>query len=69
MIGAGRMCNRLHYPTLASFDDVELAAICGIDTDRLGETADKYGVEKRYTDYRRMVEEVGPDGVFAIGPP
>ena len=35
MISAGRMCNRLHYPTLASFDDVEMAAICDIDTDQL----------------------------------
>ena len=69
MIGAGGMANRVHYPSLASFDDVEIAAICGVDTRRLNSTADKYGVEKRYTDYRLMVEEMAPDAVYAIGPP
>ncbi len=28
MIGAGSMANNVHYPSLASFDDVEIAAIC-----------------------------------------
>jgi len=69
MIGAGNMANRVHYPSLASFDDVEIAAICDIDTERLNGTADKYGVRGRYTDYRKMVEEIAPDAVYAIGPP
>jgi len=69
MIGAGAMATRVHYPSLASFADVEIAAICDLDTDRLNTTAEKYGVAKRYTDYRRMVAEVAPDAVYAVGPP
>ena len=69
MIGAGSMANRVHYPSLASFDDVEIAAICDIDAGRLHATADKYGVERRYLDYRRMVAEVAPDAVYVIGQP
>ena len=69
MIGAGGMANRVHYPSLASFADVEIAAICDLDEARLTATADKYGVERRYTDYRKMAEEVAPDAVYAIGPP
>ena len=69
MIGAGAMANRVHYPSLASFPDVEIAAICDIDVDRLNSTADRYRVARRYTDYRRMVEEVAPDAVYAIGQP
>ncbi len=69
MIGAGVMSNRVHYPSLASFDDVEIAAICDIDTERLHTTADRYGVEKRYIDYTQMVEEIAPDAVYAIGQP
>jgi len=69
MIGAGSMANKVHYPSLASFDDVEIAAICDINAERLNATADKYGVEKRYADYRKMVEEIAPDAVYAIGPP
>ncbi|MBI3970564.1 MAG: Gfo/Idh/MocA family oxidoreductase [Chloroflexi bacterium] len=69
MIGAGRMANNVHYPSLASFGDVEIAAICDISPAALNATADKYGVARRYTDYRTMVEEVAPDGVYVIGQP
>ena len=45
MIGAGGMANGVHYPSLASFDDAEIAAICDLDEKRLNDTADKYQVE------------------------
>ncbi len=69
MIGAGGMANNVHYPSLASFDDVQIAAICDLSEERLNETADKYCVDKRYSDYRQMVEEIAPDAVYAIGQP
>jgi virulence factor len=69
MIGAGRMANSVHYPSLASFDDVEIAAICDLDPERLQVTADKYGVERRYANYRAMIEEIAPDAVYVIGHP
>jgi len=69
MIGAGGMANHVHYPSLASFPDVQIAAICDLSEERRNATADKYGVSARYTDYRQMVEAVAPDAVYAIGPP
>lgn len=69
MIGAGGMANRVHYPSLASFADVEIAAICDLDPQRLTATANQYEVEHRYTDYRKMVEEIAPNAVYVIGPP
>jgi virulence factor len=69
IIGAGKMANMVHYPSLASFEDVEIAAICDRASDRLNDTADKYGVAARYRDYQSMVEEVRPDAVYAIGDP
>src|SRR5579862_6467993 len=69
MVGAGGMANAVHYPSLAAFDDVEIAAICDLDAARLNATADKYGVERRYADYRKMAEEVAPDAVYVIGQP
>lgn len=68
-IGAGAMANRVHYPSLASFSDVEIAGICDIDEDRLNSTAERYGVAGRFTDYRDMVEKLQPDGVYAVGNP
>ncbi len=69
MVGAGGMANRVHYPSLASFDDVEFAGICDVDSTRLQTTADTYGIDRRYSDYRRMIEETAPDAVYVIGPP
>ncbi len=69
MIGAGRMANSVHYPSLASFEDVEIAAICDLSLKALNETADKYHVAGRYDDYRKMVQEVKPDAVYVIGQP
>ena len=69
MVGAGGMANNVHYPSLASFDDVVIAGICDLDTERMNQTADKYGIENRFGNYRTMVEEVAPDGVYVIGQP
>jgi virulence factor len=69
VIGAGAMANSVHYPSLASFNDVEIAAACDLDPERLNATADQYGIAGRYTDYRRMVEEIAPAAVYAIGQP
>lgn len=69
MVGAGNMANQVHYPSLASFQDVEIAGICDIDEERMKNTADKYHIEKRYLDYRKMVEDLSPDAVYVIGNP
>ena len=69
MIGAGGMANNVHYPSLASFADVEITAICDLDEQRLQKTADQYNIQGRYTNYRKMVAEVAPDAVYVIGPP
>jgi predicted dehydrogenase len=69
MVGAGSMANSVHYPSLASFDDVEMAAICDLNESRMRETADRYGIEKRYSDYRKAIEEIAPDAIYVIGQP
>lgn len=68
-IGAGRLANRVHYPSLASFNDVEICAICDLDENRLNETADKYGVSQRFKDYKAMIEKVPLDAVYIIMAP
>lgn len=69
MIGAGGMANSVHYPSLAEFDDVEIAAICDLDESRLTKTADKYQIERRYSEYKKMVSEIDLDAVYIIMPP
>lgn len=69
VVGAGNMANAVHYPSLASFEDLEIAGICDLNPERLQSTADKYNIQNRYTDYRKMVSEVEPDALYVIGQP
>ena len=69
MIGAGGMANGVHYPSLASFDDVEITAICDLNKERLNTTANTYKIENRYENYVKMIEDTTPDGVYVIGQP
>src|SRR5919204_5240254 len=69
LIGAGNMANGVHYPSLAEFDDVELAAICDLVEEKARATAERFRIPRVYTEYRHMVDEVDPDAVYVLMPP
>lgn len=76
VIGAGSMANKVHYPSLASFDDVEVVGICDIDEAQLAETGRRWHIapERLYhattpNGYREMLDREHPDGVYVIGQP
>ncbi len=69
MVGAGSLSSRVHFPSLAALDGVEFAGVCDLDSDRLERIADQFQIEDRFRDYRRMIEAVAPDAVYAVGPP
>jgi virulence factor len=76
IIGAGGMASRVHYPSLASFEDVEIAGVGELLPERLNAVCDQFKIPKaaRYelrfpTDYQKMIEKVAPDGVYVIGQP
>src|ERR1700730_7699049 len=68
-VGAGARATAAHYPAVARLENVHLEAICDLDASRLAETADKYHVKQRYTDYRQMLAESHLDAVYVIMPP
>ena len=70
------MANNVHYPSLASFDDVEIVGVIETRADRLTATCDKYAIPEtaRFltgldTDYQKVVKDLAPDGVYVIGQP
>lgn len=67
-VGAGNLANRMHYPSLAEIPEAEIVAICDLDESRLARTADRYEVTRRYSDYRRMLQEVDLDALYVIMP-
>ena len=46
----------------------ELAALCDIDKKKLAHHCEKLGVEKGYTDYKKMLRELKPDMVIVALP-
>lgn len=68
-IGAGRFANEVHYPSLAEFDDVHIAAICDRDPERLRTTAEAYGVEDTFGEVGLMLDQVELDAAYIVMPP
>lgn len=56
VIGLGWF-GEVHAETLASMPGIELAAVCTRRPDRLQEVADRFGVPRRYTDYRQLLAD------------
>jgi predicted dehydrogenase len=65
-IGCGSLANRVHYPSLASFDDVELVACCDLSAGRGEETGRRFDIPRVYIDYQQMIEETAPHAVYVI---
>ena len=71
VVGCGGMARAVHHPSLRSFDDVEVVGICDLVPDLLHAIGDDFGIsrERRFDDYRQMLQQVKPDGVYVIGQP
>lgn len=69
VIGAGTLANNMHYPSLASFEDVQIVGLCDLDPERLNATAERFQVSQKFSDYKQMLDKLAPDAVFAIMPP
>ncbi len=71
LVGAGAMAGRYHYPSLASFDDVELVGISDLIGDKARAAANRFGIPQHavHVDYRRMLAETMPDAVYILMPP
>jgi predicted dehydrogenase len=70
-IGAGNRATKAHYPLARRLDKegvVRLQAICDLNTERLNQAGDRFSVERRYTDYGRMLDDVELDAVYVIMP-
>ena len=71
LIGAGSMANTYHYPSLASFSDVELVGICDLIEDKARATAQRLRIpaDRVYADYKKMLADLEPQVVYVLMPP
>lgn len=69
-VGAGNRAQHYIHPTIRDLADMaEVVAVCELDEERLHRCADSYQVSARYTDLRRMLDEVEIDACFCISGP
>jgi virulence factor len=67
VIGVGHAGRDYHLPGLSKFPDVDLS-ICDINAELLAQAGDagKIPPERRYTDYRKMLETENPQAVLVL---
>lgn len=65
VIGLGWF-GEVHADALAAMPGIELAALCTRRADRLAEVADRYGVARRYTDYRELLADPAVDALSIV---
>ena len=62
IIGTGIIA-REHLEKYAKIEGAQVVAACDIDEQKLGDACDAFGIQHRYTDYRRLLERDDLDAV------
>jgi virulence factor len=66
MIGAGTQAMKVHYPSLAEFEDVEIVAVSELDAQRRARAAAQFHIRDTFKDYKEMLADVKLDAVYII---
>lgn len=64
VVGCGQVAQFMHLPYLKSNPFLEIVALCDLSLSLVTVVADQYGVDRRFTDYRRMLELADVEAVF-----
>ncbi|MDA2938412.1 Gfo/Idh/MocA family oxidoreductase [Acidobacteria bacterium AH-259-A15] len=67
-VGAGYF-SQFHYEAWSRIPEVDLAAVCDLNSDRAQAVVDQFGVAKRYGDYQEMLDAEQPGFVDIITRP
>lgn len=68
LIGCGKVAVNRHLPTLKSLKEAEVVAVADIDAECLNSVADKFQIEKRYIDYRALLQDPSVEAVVVCTP-
>lgn len=64
VVGTGGIANGIHLPGLLLCPDTKIAALCDVNPESLKRTAEKYGVEQTYSDYKELMANPDIDAVI-----
>ncbi|HEY6805823.1 MAG TPA: Gfo/Idh/MocA family oxidoreductase [Pyrinomonadaceae bacterium] len=65
VIGAGNIAEK-HLEVLRALPEVEIAAISSRGHPRINTLAENFGIAEKFTDYRKMLDEVPVDAVLVL---
>jgi predicted dehydrogenase len=69
IVGCGEVAQIVHLPSLYRLaDKFRVTALCDVSRTVLDGVGDAWGVAKRYTDYRKLVEQPDVDVVLVTNP-
>lgn len=68
IVGCGRVTETRHLPALRSLESARVVALADINVDRLNHVADRFHINHRYTDYRRLLSNRSIDNVAVCVP-
>jgi len=67
VIGAGQIAKQ-HLAALVSLSKVEVVGVCDLSPIMAEATADRFGIDSWYTDYRELLDVAKPDAVHVVTP-
>lgn len=68
IIGCGAVAQIIHLPILKKNPSIQITAICDIEKHKLLSVAEKFGVDRSYTDLNKFFEENEFDAVMILTP-
>ena len=68
VIGCGKGAQEKHLPALKDMANVRVIAAADLNPDRLHDVVNRFGIEQKYTDYRRMLDRSDVDTVAVLTP-
>lgn len=68
LVGTSWWADFMYVPSIRSHPGATLSAVCGTNPERTAAFAQQHGVERHYTDYRRMFADGALDAVIVATP-
>jgi len=68
LIGCGNVAESRHLPALQSLQDAEVVAAADINPDRLKQVTDRFHIERRYPDFRALLDDPAIEAVAVCVP-
>jgi predicted dehydrogenase len=69
LVGCGEVAQIIHLPSLTQLaEHFQVTALCDVSAQVLTEVGDQWGIDKRYADYRELLNQPDVDAVLVSNP-